>query len=69
MYMKKVNLQILVMFMLQLVIKEIFDEVIKNKGKSIITKKDHLTGTDRIFEAFTKLNLNDVDYVINLTRR
>jgi len=46
--------------------QEIFDDVIQNKGKSILTKRDHLTGTDRIFEAFNNLNLNDVDYVINL---
>lgn len=46
--------------------QEIFDEVTKNNGKSIITKKNHLTGTDRIHEAFELLNLNDVDYIINL---
>ena len=46
--------------------KEIFDEVVKNKGKSVLTLKDHFTGTDRIFEAYKQLNLNDVDYVINL---
>ena len=46
--------------------KEIFDEVIKNNGKCILTTKDHLTGTDRIYEAFENLNLNDVDYIINL---
>ena len=46
--------------------QEIFDEVTKNNGKSIITKKNHLTGTDRIYEAFELLNLSDVDYIINL---
>ena len=46
--------------------QEIFDDVVQNKGKSILTKKDHLTGTDRIFEAYNNLNINDVDYVINL---
>ena len=46
--------------------KEIFDEVVRNKGKSVLTLKDHFTGTDRIFEAYKQLNLNDVDYVINL---
>ena len=46
--------------------KEIANEVSKNKGKSIITNKTHLTGTDRIFEAFKKLNLNNIDYIINL---
>ena len=46
--------------------KEIANEVSRNKGKSIITNKTHLTGTDRIFEAFKKLNLNNIDYIINL---
>ncbi len=46
--------------------QEIFNEVVKNKGKSILTKKNHLTGTDRIFEAYEQLNLNDIDYIINL---
>ena len=46
--------------------KQIFDEVNKNNGKSIYTKKDHLTGTDRIFEAYENLNISDIDYIINL---
>ncbi len=46
--------------------KEIFDEIVKNNGESILTKKNHLTGTDRIFEAFEKLNLTNIDYIINL---
>ncbi len=46
--------------------KEIFDEIIKNDGKCILTKGNHSTGTDRIFEAFEQLNINDVDYIINL---
>ena len=46
--------------------KEIANEVSRNNGKSIITNKTHLTGTDRIFEAFKKLNLNNIDYIINL---
>ena len=45
---------------------KIFEEVIKNNGKSILTKKKHLTGTDRIHEAYDQLNRNDIDYVINL---
>jgi len=45
---------------------EIFKEVIKNNGKSIFTKKNHLTGTDRIYEAYNQLNRNDIDYIINL---
>ena len=46
--------------------KEIFDEVIKNGGNAILTKNSHKTGTDRIYEAFTKLEINDVDYILNL---
>ena len=46
--------------------KEIFDEVIKNNGKSIKTHKSHFTGTDRIFEAYELLKLKDIDYIINL---
>ena len=46
--------------------KEIFEDVIKNNGKCILTKKNHFTGTDRIFEAYEQLNQNDIDYIINL---
>ncbi len=46
--------------------QEIFNEVIKNNGKAILTKNEHLTGTDRIFEAYELLNRNDIDYIINL---
>ncbi len=46
--------------------KEIFKEVTKKGGKCILTEKEHQTGTDRIFEAYQKLELNNVDYIINL---
>jgi 3-deoxy-manno-octulosonate cytidylyltransferase (CMP-KDO synthetase) len=46
--------------------QEILSDVIKNKGKAILTNKNHKTGTDRIFEAYEKLNLKDVDYILNL---
>ena len=46
--------------------QEIFDQVKKYKGDAILTSKKHKTGTDRIWEAFKKLNLKDVDYIINL---
>tara|TARA_B100000029_G_scaffold157941_1_gene153317 strand:- start:224 stop:964 length:741 start_codon:yes stop_codon:yes gene_type:complete len=45
---------------------QIFDEVTKNGGKCILTEKEHLTGTDRIFEAYQKIKPSNVDYVINL---
>ena len=46
--------------------KEIFEEVTKLGGKCILTKKDHKTGTDRIFEAYQKLKEDSIEYVINL---
>jgi len=46
--------------------KEIYEEVVKNNGNCILTKKNHLTGTDRIFEAYEQLNYEDIDYIINL---
>ena len=46
--------------------REIFQEVKQNGGNCVLTEKEHKTGTDRIFEAYQKLNLNDVEYVINL---
>jgi len=45
--------------------KEIVAVVKKNGGKAILTG-NHNTGTDRIFEAFQKLKIKDVDYVLNL---
>ena len=46
--------------------QEILDDVLKNGGKGILTRSDHKTGTDRIFEAYKKLNIKDIDYVLNL---
>ena len=46
--------------------EEISNEVVNNNGKSIFTKKNHLSGTDRIYDAYKKLNRNDIDYIINL---
>jgi len=45
---------------------EIFDEVTANGGKCLKTDASHQTGTDRIFEAFKKLDLKNIHYVINL---
>ena len=46
--------------------KEIVDDVKLNGGKAILTSNRHKTGSDRIFECFEKLNLNNIDYIINL---
>ena len=45
---------------------EILHEVKKNGGEAILTSKNHKTGTDRIFEAFKKLDVDDVKYILNL---
>ena len=45
---------------------EILKDVTKNGGKGILTGNNHKTGTDRIFEAFKKLDIKNVDYILNL---
>jgi len=45
--------------------KEIVTAVEKNDGEAILTG-NHKTGTDRIFEAFKKLKIANIDYVMNL---
>ena len=46
--------------------QDIFEDVLKNGGRAILTSKNHKTGTDRIFEAYEKLNVKNVDYILNL---
>ena len=46
--------------------REILTDVLKNGGRAILTSKDHKTGTDRIFEAYKKLDIKNVDYILNL---
>ena len=46
--------------------QEILDDVLKNGGKAVLTQSDHKTGTDRIFEAYKKLDTKNVDYIFNL---
>ena len=46
--------------------EEIIEDVKKNGGNAIITSKEHKTGTDRIYSLFEKLNLQNIDYIINL---
>jgi len=46
--------------------QEIVDDVKKNGGQAILTSNHHKTGTDRIFECFKKINIKDVEYIINL---
>ena len=46
--------------------QEIVDDVIKNGGRAILTARNHKTGTDRIYEAFHKLEVKNVDLIMNL---
>jgi 3-deoxy-manno-octulosonate cytidylyltransferase (CMP-KDO synthetase) len=46
--------------------QEIVDDVVKNGGNAILTSKKHKTGTDRIYEALQKINIKDVDLIMNL---
>jgi 3-deoxy-manno-octulosonate cytidylyltransferase (CMP-KDO synthetase) len=46
--------------------QEILEDVVKNGGRAILTDSHHKTGTDRIFEAYKKLNLKNIDFVLNL---
>ena len=45
---------------------EIFQIVKKNGGKAILTKPDHPSGTDRVYEAYINELKNNVDLIINL---
>jgi len=46
--------------------KEIFEIVKDNGGKAIITRSDHLSGSDRVYEAYKKEIKGNVDLIINL---
>ena len=45
---------------------EIFQTVKDSGGKAILTQASHLSGSDRIYEAFTKEVSSNVDLIINL---
>ena len=45
---------------------KIFQVVKENGGKAILTKPDHPSGSDRIYEVYTKELKNNVDLIINL---
>ena len=45
---------------------EIVDDVTLNGGTAILTRNNHKTGTDRIYEAFKKTSFKDVDFIMNL---
>ena len=46
--------------------KEIVTAIEQNCGGKVILTGNHKTGTDRIFEAFKKLKIKNVDYILNL---
>ena len=46
--------------------QEIIDDVKKNGGQAVLTKKEHKTGTDRIYEALKKFDDTGIDLVMNL---
>ena len=46
--------------------QQILEDVLKNRGRAILTNKNHKTGTDRIYEAYKKLNIKNIDYILNL---
>ena len=45
---------------------EIFQIVNENGGKAVLTKQDHVSGSDRIYEVYFKNLKNNVDLIINL---
>ena len=45
---------------------EIFQVVKENGGKAILTKRDHPSGSDRVYEAYIKELKNNVDLIFNL---
>ena len=44
----------------------ILDDVVKNGGEAILTGNYHQSGTDRIFEGYKKLDISNIDYILNL---
>jgi len=46
--------------------RQIVDVVKKNGGQAVLTKNEHLSGSDRVYEAYLKTLENKVDLIINL---
>ncbi len=46
--------------------QQIVNDVKNNGGNAILTSDKHKTGTDRIYEAYQKLNLDNIDLIMNL---
>ena len=45
---------------------KIINVVEENGGQAILTKRDHLSGSDRVYEVYLKQLKNNVDLIINL---
>ena len=43
--------------------QDILKDELKNGGRAILTNKNHKTGTDRIYEAYKKLNINNIEFL------
>ena len=46
--------------------KEIVNDVKENGGNAILTSKNHKTGTDRIYEALSKIDISNINFVMNV---
>ena len=46
--------------------QEIIDDVKSNGGNAVLTSKNHKTGTDRIYEALTKIDRSDFNFIMNV---
>ena len=46
--------------------KKIFEIVNNNGGNAILTEKNHASGSDRVYEVYSKKLKNNVDLIINL---
>jgi 3-deoxy-manno-octulosonate cytidylyltransferase (CMP-KDO synthetase) len=46
--------------------QSILEDVLKNGGEAILTGDHHKSGTDRIFEGYQKLDIKDIDYILNV---
>jgi 3-deoxy-manno-octulosonate cytidylyltransferase (CMP-KDO synthetase) len=44
----------------------ILEDVEKNGGEAVLTGNHHKSGTDRIFEGYQKLKIDEVDYILNV---
>ena len=46
--------------------QEIVNDVKNNGGNAILTSDQHETGTDRIYEAYQQLKLDNIDFIMNI---